>query len=268
MKKYIATIILFLGFLTTATAGAKPPQWSDAEPQTPLLPQGYLLHLPGVAGTTLLDRAMVKSLKQGGLEVQTQIYNWTRGDPGINALLAYQRNQKEADKLAEHLIQRLRAEPDTKLYLTGHSGGTGLVVWILERLPEDVQVESVLLLAPALSPQYDLTRALQRVRGKMYVFSSVYDTIVLGTGTKLFGTIDGVKTDAAGRIGFVRPSAGDEKQYEKLIAKPYNAKWMRYGNIGDHIGPIMGAFARNVLAPLLIDGAAAAPPADQPLTAQ
>jgi hypothetical protein len=78
---------------------------------------------------------------------------------------------------------------------------------------------------------------------------------VLGVGTRMFGTIDGVKTDAAGRVGFAKPpKAVDPRQYEKLVSIGFDPAWIRLSNIGDHIGPMMRPFAREVLAPLLRTG--------------
>src|SRR5205085_171266 len=142
----------------------------------------------------------------------------------------------EAGKIAERITARFRAEPKGKILLTGHSAGTGLCVFALEKLPEDVKVETVLLMSPALSPMYDLSKALSHVTGKVYVFSNPNDVLVLGAGTAVFGTIDGQKVKAAGRHGFERPEGADKAQYAKLVAKPYEAAWMKYGNIGDHIG--------------------------------
>ena len=109
----------------------------------------------------------------------------------------------------------------------------------------------MLLLASALSPEYDLSAALRRVRGKMYAFNSADDTLVLGVGTRTFGTIDGVKCDAAGRCGFVLPPTADRAAYEKLVQVPYAAQWMDLDNLGDHVGPLRGPFARDVLAPVV-----------------
>ena len=64
-----------------------------------------------------------------------------------------------------------------------------------------------MLLAPALSPGYDLTAALRAVRREIVVFWSPLDLIVLGAGTRLFGTIDRVKTVGAGLVGFRVPAA-------------------------------------------------------------
>ena len=68
----------------------------------------------------------------------------------------------------------------------------------------------------------------------------------------LFGTIDGIKCDAAGECGFQQPDAAEATQYAKLTQMPYNSDWMHYGNDGDHIGTLSRQFAEHVLAPLVM----------------
>ena len=75
-----------------------------------------------------------------------------------------------------------------------------------------------LLLAPALSPAYDLSNALRAVRREMVVFWSPLDVIILGAGTRVFGTIDRVKTASAGLVGFRVPAIGKlERQQRPAI---------------------------------------------------
>jgi hypothetical protein len=114
-----------------------------------------------------------------------------------------------------------------------------------------VKIERLILLAPALSPRYDLSRALAHVRDKAYSFWSGQDTVVLSVGTRTFGTIDGEYCDAAGYVGFERPPKGDARQYAKLVQYPYEAAWVKYDNFGDHIGVTETAFSKAVLMPLL-----------------
>jgi hypothetical protein len=87
-------------------------------------------------------------------------------------------------------------------------------------------------------------------------------------GTTMFGTVDGVKTDAAGKVGFLKPaSAADPSQYDKLRQIPYRSDWIKLGNIGDHIGGLARPFAKAVLAPLLARGELpGAAPATSPAT--
>jgi pimeloyl-ACP methyl ester carboxylesterase len=225
-----------------------------------------LLHIPGVGGHLLVDDLLTQGLKLGGLDAQVQIYDWTDGKPGIAALVNYEANQHQAQAIADIIMQARRSDPKRRIILTSHSGGTGLAVWALEKLPDDVQVDTLLLLASALSPQYDLTRALRHVKGSAYTFISEMDP-VLGVGTRTFGTIDRIKTESAGRVGFTRPEGADPLQYDKLVTFDYDAAWLSLGNAGDHIGTMNRPFARRVLAPLLITGKLPRiEPASQPAT--
>ena len=89
------------------------------------------------------------------------------------------------------------------------------------------------------------------MRGKAYVFFSDRDTLVLSAGTKVFGTIDGVYSEAAGYVGFKAPPESDRDQYAKLVQYPYDPAWARFGHFGDHIGPMDSAFSQAILVPLL-----------------
>jgi pimeloyl-ACP methyl ester carboxylesterase len=169
------------------------------------------------------------------------------------ALGGLERNKDEAKKVAKLIQKRARENPDEKIIITCHSGGAGIAVWALEGLPDDVHIDTLVMLAPALSPSYDLSRALKRVRHRAYSFNSEYDPI-LGPGTRTFGTIDRLMVNAAGRVGFEKPAGADAEQYAKLVQFPYNRSWMSLGNIGDHIGPMMPRFASRVIAPLLLTG--------------
>jgi alpha-beta hydrolase superfamily lysophospholipase len=158
---------------------------------------------------------------------------------------------------------RARANPEARIVITGHSGGSGLAVWALESLPDDVRIDTLVMLAPALSPQYDLSTALRHVK-RAYAFNSEHDP-VLGPGTRAFGTIDRIMTNAAGRVGFQKPDGADDEQYAKLVQVPYDRGFLLLGNIGDHIGPMMPRFAAKVIAPLILTGELPRP-ATQPAT--
>ena len=227
--------------------------------------RSWLLHLPGIAGEMHMDRELIAGLKAGGWEGPLKIYDWTEHDPGIDALRNRKRNEAEAAKVAKLIEKRLTEDPRAQITVTSHSGGTGIAVWALEDLPENVQVRTLVLLASALSPQYDLSRALRHVSGHAYLFYSQGDAVVLGTGTRLFGTIDGVRTDAAGLIGFRVPEDADREQYAKLVQRPYEKGWMIYGHIGNHIGSLSQPFAENVLAALLIADLKGDPAATRPI---
>jgi alpha-beta hydrolase superfamily lysophospholipase len=214
---------------------------------------GYVLHLPGIGGLLRIDFLLTGGLREAGVDGQIDVYDWTAGTPGLLALGAFDRNHAEARRVARIIQERVRDDPHARITITSHSGGAGIAVWALEELPDDVHIDTLLMLAPALSPRYDLSRALRHV-DRAYAFASAHDPI-LGPGTRSFGTIDRVRTEAAGRVGFAIPDdAADPAQYAKLNSYPYDPAWMRLGNIGDHIGPMMRPFARRILGPLLLTG--------------
>jgi hypothetical protein len=239
----------------TPVASARPVGQSVAKASVPAptLPP-WLLHLPGIGGKRSIDVAMTRGFQQGGFAGQIDIYDWTEKDAGLHALIATERNHKEAKLIAQQITERFDKDPSAPIYITSHSGGGGLAVWALEDLPERVKINTLLMMSPALSPKYDLTKALSHVSGKAYVFSSLEDVLVLSTGCTMLGTIDGVKTPAAGFGGFVRPETGDAGQYAKLVPMPYNILWAQFDNMGNHVGGMTRLFARSVLAPLILSG--------------
>src|SRR5688572_29247215 len=205
LRRFGVTLLLVL---TGAAAAARADQPTTAPASAPTR-QIYLLHLPGIGGLMRIDRLLTGGLRSGGLEgADVIVYDWTNGNRGLPALGALERNKQEAKKIARMIEDRARANPDQRIVLTGHSGGSGLAVWALESLPDDVTVDTLVMIAPALSPQYDLSRALRRVK-RAYAFNSEYDP-VLGPGTRTFGTIDRIMTNAAGRVGFQKPGGADD----------------------------------------------------------
>lgn len=213
----------------------------------------WLLHLPGIAGEKSIDHSLIRGLKDGGWEGPTKIYDWTENDPGIDALHARKRNDREAQIVADMIEAKLKEDPKLQITLTSHSGGTGIAVWALEKLPEKLHVRTLVLLASALSPEYDLTAALKHISGRAYVYYSENDTLVLGAGTQLFGTIDGKKSVAAGLVGFKVPADADKDQYQKLVQRPWVKDWMMFENAGSHIGCMSRPFVSQVLAPTVIE---------------
>jgi pimeloyl-ACP methyl ester carboxylesterase len=159
----------------------------------------------------------------------------------------------QARRLAGEVSAFRERSPAAPVYLVGKSGGTGVVVRALEHLP-DSAVEASVLISPAISPAYDLTRALRAVRREVVVFWSPLDVIVLGAGTRIFGTIDRVKTVSAGLVGFRPPRSPTEAQrasYAKLRQVRWRPGMAATGYLGGHVGPDSPAFLRRYVVPLL-----------------
>jgi hypothetical protein len=247
-----------------ASISAVPAAGPTTAPVEPILPPASIppgalvIHLPGIGGYLSIDRSLVVGLKRGGVKANFRIIDWTAGDSGLDALFSRRRNLSQAARVGRLIAERFHADPADPIYVTCHSGGAGVAAWAIERLPPDVSIAGWLMMAPALSPTFDLTPALRHVRGKLDVFISDGDG-VLGVGTRMFGTIDGVKTDAAGRVGFAMPPGADPAEYAKIVTHPYDPAWLRFGDTGDHIGAMRWRFAAAILAPILRDQLTGAP---------
>jgi hypothetical protein len=256
MKRSLPPPLMLL-LLLVASAGCNHHREASDDIPTPALgppPKPYLLHLPGIGGTRRIDRMLTEGLVQGGIDADVEIHDWTGSDEGMNALYARQRHEHEADIVAQMITDRFRTDPRQKIILSGpqrrhrHRGvGPGTTAGRREgRFAAAARVGAVARLRPfsrAAARARQGVRALQRPRP------------VLGVGTRMFGTIDGVKSDAAGRVGFTKPKdAVDPAQYDKLVQIAYDSRWVRLNNIGDHIGAMMRPFAREVLSPLLQTG--------------
>lgn len=214
--------------------------------------KGVLLFLPGVSGYRGLEAGFVKGAAESFVGVKggrVVVYDWTAYDPGFGALLGYPRNVREARVVARKVEDWVKQ--GREVTIVAHSGGCGVAAWALEQLPEGVKVKNVVMMASALSPGYDLRKAISRVEGSIWAMSSDADP-VLGTATKLAGTIDRVRSDSAGLRGFVRPEGVKEEEYRKLRPLAYRADWEKYGHLGDHIGYLEAAFAKSVVMPLVV----------------
>ncbi len=167
-------------------------------------------------------------------------------------------HRAKSEALANQVMAWRGEHPGAPVFLVGKSGGTGIVVGALEALPEGA-VEAVVLLGPALSPGYDLSWALRAVDRELVVFWSPLDLLILGLGTRLFGTIDRVHSVAAGLVGFrVPPGLDDQgkRQYAKLRQVRWNFAMIPSGYLGGHIGTDSPAFLRKYVLPLLRKGPA------------
>lgn len=230
---------------------------ADGSPTSRAVGPSLLVHLPGIGGHLFPDIFLVDGLRDAGVRDDVVVYNWAGRFAGLGALLRRDRHDELARRVAALVVGHARRYPGAAVTLMGHSGGAGMVIFALERLPDDVQVDNVVLLAPALSPEYDLSAALARVRGKCFVFHSRLDAAILGAGTRVFGTMEGYRGDAAGLVGFRRPAGADVRAYEKVVDMPYDARWLAYGHMGDHIGMLSRTFSWKVIAPCVLDGRAA-----------
>jgi len=219
------------------------------------LEKGLVFSLDGVGGFNWGTRWLRRGLEEAGVRQAIVIYDWSKGPGGmfVGDLMDESRNRAVAQDLARTVSTYAAAMPHRPITLIGHSGGAAVVVWALEAMSERCRVERVILLAPALAPGYDLSPALKRVAGRMYVMYSPADVGLMAAGTTVFGTMDGKHSVSAGLTGFDLPDAcADRSQYLKVRQVRWTLDLMRSGHLGGHMGWTTAQFARDFLAPILL----------------
>jgi hypothetical protein len=218
--------------------------------------RGLVLVADGVGGFDLCGSGLAHVMGAAKLPHAIFIFSWGHGLGRWHADLtdAVHRDamaQTMADAIARFKVER----PGEPVFVVAKSGGSGIVVKALERLDENA-VARAILLAPAVSPGYDLSGALRAVRCEMVVFWSPLDVVILGAGTRVFGTIDRVRSASAGLMGFKKPAgdpAGDQERhpYDKLRQVRWRPRMAATGYLGGHLGPDSPLFLRKYVVPLL-----------------
>ena len=238
---------------------------------------GLVLMADGVGGLDLCGTGLVHVAAKAGSSHEVRVVPWGHGFGRWHRdLTNVDNHQRWADHIVAEVAAHRAVKPLAPIYLVGKSGGTGVAVRALEQMPEG-SVDGVVLISSALSPDYDLSRALRAVRGEMTLFWSPLDVFVLGAGTKLFGTVDRRNEVSAGLVGFRRPKDLDESgtaQYAKLRQIRWSPNMVATGYFGGHVGPDNPAFLRKYVLPLIgvaveskeQAGRESSPRADAPIT--
>lgn len=248
-------LVLVLGSLTGCTMSLP----DRAERMT----HGYVYYFDGAGGGGMVGNwagGVRQGLLDAGYSGAGEIVQWNTGlgvVPDQEASVEFKRG-KAAD-CAREIRQYARDNPGAPITLMGLSAGTAVAVFTLESLPPDCQVDNVVLLGASIAANYDLTRALQRVRNRMYVFTSEKDA-VLAYMVPMAGTADRQQgVDSAGLRGFqipLRGSTDTRTQYAKLVHIRWKPEFAWAGNLGGHVDAVKAPFVQQYIAPLVMTGMA------------
>lgn len=226
---------------------------------TPTERDDVVFYCDGAGGGGLLTswgHGVQRGLELDGYEGEFRCFRWQTG-LGILADQATSVDYKrgKARELVGHMKRHWRRFPGGSVHLIGLSAGSAIVIYALEELPTGYQVDNVILLGSSLSADYDLSRALRRVRGEVHVFSSRRDRI-LQVFVPLTGTADRERAGArvAGRYGFVMPANADDRMealYSKIIQYEWDDDRAAAGDPGTHTGTTNPRFVQRYIAPLI-----------------
>lgn len=204
-------------------------------------------------------------LERAGYIGAFETFSWSSWlGPGADHLVVA-RSKGKASQLADRIIEARRAYPKGKIYVMGLSAGTALIISALERLPENMWVDGVVLFSSSASAQRNLSRALKRVRGRFYATCSQRDGIL----ASLAVNADGGSGPPAGLRGFVLPmklSRKEMAEYGKVVNIPWKSSYVRFGWRGGHVKATTRGFVQGVIAPRIFSTETF--PLDRPLVAR
>jgi hypothetical protein len=116
-----------------------------------------------------------------------------------------------------------------------------------------VRIDAGILLAPAVSPGYDVSSALRQTRRGIWNFHAWGDIGFLGALTALLGTVDGRHSISAGLCGFRSQAKATESEAEPLLHQiPYQFSMLKHRNLAGHFGCVNHVFVQHWVAPLLM----------------
>lgn len=267
-----------------ASAGCwQPPKITRAQQE-----RGYILVLEGIDFNVWQMAGTYHGLRDAGIDAAIDVPDWGYRNvfnSGYRNLSDLPNNRRLCEQFARRIGDYLREYPGRPVDIIGYSGGGALAVMTAEALPPGVTLDRIILLGAALSPDYDLSTALSRCRRGIVNFYSSADCLVLGAGTKLYGTIDRRKTPAAGHVGFrvpqeardirgagppgeprpaadtrpgrprgdasTRPGGPQGGPYAKLTQIAWTPSMWRLGHDGGHFGWVARQWTAEVVAPWL-----------------
>jgi hypothetical protein len=124
--------------------------------------RGMTLIVGGIEGPSSYSLAMAVGLLRSRYRGSVIRFAWNRGIPLLHVfrnLMNRRHHETQSDSLAAKIVRQKMRFPDAPICLLAQSGGCWIVVRALEKLPPGCKVQTAVLLAPAISPDHDLTVA-------------------------------------------------------------------------------------------------------------
>jgi len=240
------TLTLLLVCALSSGAVAPAGRW-DCGPEPVVAAsavEGRVLILPGVGNTRFHLAKFVAATEAQLPRFEVEVRTWGKPFLTIHNLRAHERNVATAAALAEEIAAWRRTHPDAPFYLVGYSGGGGMATLVTAALPADVRIDRLVLIAPAISPDFPVVRdVLPHVSEFAVNYASERD-LQVGWGTRTFGTIDRKNTASAGAIGF----AADDP---RLFQYHWSAADTPLGHAGNHLAYLNPRWQARKLLPAL-----------------
>lgn len=216
-------------------------------------PSAIVFVADGAGNFQAASKSLRDVVTEEKLPVYVETFEWSHGNLRILADQLDTKHSRETGiRLADEVAKFHVAHPYVKIFLMGHSAGSGVVLTAAEHVPPGI-IEGVVLLSPSVSTTYDLRPALRACRDGVDVFYSEQDWFYLAFATRVFGTADRRRAATSGRVGFqVSPKNHEEAMlYGKLRQRAWQHEDAFLGNRGGHYGNYQPDFLRTYVLPIL-----------------
>lgn len=208
---------------------------------------GKVYYLDGAGNWGFGVSEVPQGLRQAGYQGSVEVFVWTSSfNPAIDQV-NIAGNRLRAALLSGKIQDYIRRHPDQSVNLIALSAGTGIATWAVESLEKQYHVDNLVLLGSSLSFDYDMTRALSHIKGKVYVYYSPHDE-VLTTGAAALGTVDRKFVDGAGLRG-MRPNG---RSNPRIVNIGWTSRYSRLGWTGAHTDATSPAFVAREIAPRIL----------------
>jgi hypothetical protein len=203
-------------------------------------------------------------LADGGYEGFVEHYIWTTYLGPVVDQVSVDHNRRKGMELARKIEGFLSRYPDGQVDIIGLSAGSGVAIFALEALRPKYKIDNVIMLSSSLSANYDLSRALTRVKGGIHFLWSPKDPI-LREVVPMLGTVDRGSDGAlpAGVYGAKLPPNATQDTVD-LYRKVHNIPWHPQSFVGpvklQHAGSISRSVIGEVVAPIIVHRPAPEPP--------
>ncbi|MBU0639614.1 MAG: hypothetical protein KKB50_12170 [Planctomycetes bacterium] len=218
---------------------------------------GVTFYCPGAGNIDFGDAGVREGLERAGYRGQVATLMWTVSfNPAIDQALRFNA-RLGGTRLARAIEQFIDQYPGREVSLIGLSAGSGVAIWALEDLKPGYEVNNIVLLGSSLWHEYDVSKALRRVKGRIYNYYSPNDPVLAGP-MKIFGTIDGVfGKDGAGAVGLHAPGGS-----ARVVNVCWRPEYKRYGYYGGHTDSTSPAFVQAEISRHVIAAQSAGTPGE------
>ena len=229
--------ILAVALLVTGT-GCSGSGW-QFQPEDQF---GRTYYIDGAGNWGFGRFAVPHGLRGAGYQGRVTSYPWTvTFNPALDQTVGRFVAKAKGKQLAREIEHYLAGYPNNEVHIIALSAGTGVAVWACECLTPPAKVGNVVLLGSSLSSNYNMSKALARIQGSVFVYYSPNDGVLDGP-VRVLGTIDGsLGTESAGLVGLRSSSS-------KIRNIAWNSRYEAYGWTGSHVSAVHEDFVKQVLA--------------------